>query len=279
MRKRSKFVRKKGTKRLKKALRVQNVPRKVLLPTDKRIGVVLSVQNEAQTLPLVLRELSRLPLHELIIIVNGSTDASLSLARNVPGATVVHYQEPVGHDVGRAIGAKLATSDILVFVDADFIIPAERLVPFVTAVDRGMDVALNNISPYLKPSRSLDRVTYLKEFLNRILGRPDLRANSLTAVPHAISRKALDMIGCHQLMVPPKAQASAIIKGLVVGAPGSVEVLKANRHKAGNVGRMNMVSELIAGDHLEALQFAMDELGGRLWFSDHGRRRDLLGGA
>lgn len=252
---------------------------KVPLPTDKRVGVILSVMNEAKTLGPVLRELSRLPLHELIIVVNGSTDASLALARSVPIATVVHYQAPIGHDVGRAVGARLATSDILVFIDADFKIPAEQLVPFVAAVHRGMDVALNNITPHLKLFPLRDKVTRMKEYLNLILNRPDLQANSMTAVPHAISRRALEAIGYRQLMVPPKAQAAAIMKGLVIGAPGNVEVLKANRHKTQNVGERNMVSDLIVGDHLEALHLAMTERGERLSFPDRSRKREWLGGA
>ncbi len=269
----------KRTVKVKKRLHLKKKTGMVPLPTDKRVGVIVSVKNEAGTLAPVLRELSRLPLHELIVVVNGSTDASLALARNVPMATVVHYESPIGHDVGRAVGAKLATSDILVFVDADFTIQAEKLVPFIAAVHRGMDVALNNITPNLKSFPLRDRVTRMKEFLNLIVRRPDLQANSMTAVPHALSRRALDAIGYQQLMVPPKAQVAAILKGLAVGAPGNVEVLKANRHKAENVGSHNAVSDLIMGDHLEALQFAMAELGERLWFPDYSRRRDMLGGA
>ncbi|MEH7087276.1 family 2 glycosyl transferase, partial [Neobacillus drentensis] len=100
--------------------------------------------------------------------------------------------------------------------------------------------------------------------------------NSLTAVPHALSRKALEIIGYMNLMVPPKAQAIAILNGLRVEVCTSINVVERNKIRNTNVGQTNPVAQLIIGDHLEALREAMDMCGSRLSLSDTQRDRDRI---
>lgn len=249
---------------------------RVLVPTARTIAAIVTVMNEKDTVPSVLEQLHRLPLHEMIFVINGSTDESFEIIRNQSSATIVHYHSPLGHDVGRAIGAKLAESDILLFLDGDFPIFAEHLVPFIEAIEQGMDIALNNISPYIGPFAKRDDVTTVKEFVNRSLAKPELRANSLTAIPHAMTKQAAEQIGYSNLEVPPKAQMIAIGKGLKIGSATSVDVISGNRVRLRNRGRNNAVSHLILGDHLEALNAVLDLGGPRLSFPDRVRRRHLI---
>ncbi|WP_248930970.1 glycosyltransferase family 2 protein [Paenibacillus hamazuiensis] len=249
----------------------------MLMPTDKTVSAVMAVMNEEKSVMEVLHELHRLPLEEIIIVVNGTSDSSFRSVREGSSALIVHYDEPLGYDVGRAVGAKLASSEIVLFLDGDIPVPAEQLIPFIAAVDRGTDVALNRISPFLGTFDQWDSVSMMKQFLNRILGRSDLSADSLTAVPHAISRKALDTIGAGALMVPPKAQALAIAKGLKVQSPWSVDVVFHNKTKPLNTGRHNPVEEMIVGDHIEAIVTMQELAGERLAFPDTIRRRHYAG--
>ncbi|WP_233146894.1 glycosyltransferase family 2 protein [Paenibacillus selenitireducens] len=235
------------------------------------ISVILSAQNEEDSIGAVLSEVSRLPIQEIIIVLNGCTDGTYGIARTYPLAKIIHYPDPIGHDVGRAIGAKMASSDILLFVDADIPITAQDLMPFVQAIHQGVDVALNDINPYLSTFDRRDDLSRCKEFLNRSLGRRDLTVNSLTAIPHALSRKAMETIGYTYLMVPPKAQAIAILKGLRVEVCTSVNVVERNKIRKTNVGQTNPVAELIIGDHLEAIREAMDICGSRLALTDNQR--------
>lgn len=248
----------------------------MLLPTDKTVSVVISVMNEEATVMNVLHQLQRMPLEEIIVVVNGSGDSTFQKVRKGSNAIVVHYPEPLGYDVGRAIGSKLTGSDIVVYVDGDMTIAAEQLLPFIAAIDRGADVALNHISPYLKEFAHWDGVSMVKQLINVTLGRPDLGVDSLTAVPHALSRKMLDTVGTEQLMVPPKAHALALAKGLVVTSPWSVDVITTNRVNQHNVGAQNSVSDMIIGDHLEALHAVQQLSGERLSFSDLIRKRSYL---
>lgn len=247
----------------------------VLLPTDKTVAAIIMVMNEKDSILQVIEQLNRMPLHEIIFVVNGSTDESFEMIRNHSDAMIVHYQQALGHDVGRAIGAKLAESDILLFLDGDFPVLAEHLVPFIDAIERGMDIALNNISPYIGLFSGRDDVTTVKEFINRSMLRADLEANSLTAVPHAMRKEAAHIIGYSNLAVPPKAQVIALEKGLSISAPASVDVITRNRLRAKNVGPRNAVSNMIIGDHIEALKTAMDSKGARLSFPDQIRNRQI----
>jgi len=258
--------------------RKQVPPPWVLLPTDKSVAAIVSVRNEEKTIGSVVRQLNRLPLDEVYVIVNGSTDRSFQQVRERSQACVLSFPEALGHDVGRAMGAKLAQADILLFLDGDIVIPAEALIPFIGAVDRGADLALNDIGPYLNPFAKQDQVTHMKQFLNASLGRHDLGANSLTAVPHALSRKAVETLGLPNLMVPPKAQALAVHRGLRITAPGSVNVIRGNKRRRENTGRNNQVADLIIGDHVEALKLAGDLAGERLAFVDALRQREQTGG-
>lgn len=251
----------------------------VPVPTTKSVAAIVTAMNEEGAIGAVLKELNRLPLDETIVVVNGSQDRTFSVARAEKHATIIHYPQPLGHDVGRAIGASAAQADILLFVDGDFPIAAERLAAFIYAVECGSDVALNDISPFLQHFASQDEVTIVKQFLNRSLGRPDLHANSLTAVPHALSRKAVETIGAKQLIVPPKAQALAIMLGLSVTACASVDVISKNRKRKINVGEFNAVAGLIVGDHLEAMRSAMMLGGSRLHWGDSVRKREWARGS
>ncbi len=249
----------------------------LLLPTSKRVAIVVTAMNERSSLPGLLAQVNRLPVQDKYVVINGSNDDSMHIAKQY-GATVIHYQRPLGHDVGRAVGAKATNADIVLFMDGDFVLPAEHLVPFIAEIEHGADVALNNINPWLRSFQQWDLVTMWKQFLNMVMNRRDLGANSLTAVPHALSRKAIETIGAHQLIVPPKALAAAIENGLVVTAPYSVNVLEKNKRRPQNTGQHNLVSHLISGDHLEALRYVMDRSHHRLQYSDTMRKREVAGG-
>ncbi|GIO87236.1 hypothetical protein J25TS5_41680 [Paenibacillus faecis] len=239
-------------------------PKEIPLPLQRSASAVVTASNEEKTLPLVLSELEKLPLQEIMVVLNGCTDGSLEAVFRHPRVLKLHYPERLGHDVGRAVGAKTVRGETILFVDGDLPVVAEELAPFLLAVDRGTDMALNDITPFLPPFPQQDEVTRSKTLLNLLLGRPDLRANSLTAVPHALSRKLIDAIGTPALAVPPKAQALAIARGFEVTAPSAVNVLRKNRIRAGNTGAGNAVAKLIVGDHIEALETVMQMKGIRL---------------
>lgn len=254
-------------------------PQLLLLPTAKKVAVILSVINEGRTISQILDQLHRMPLEEIIVVVNGSKDGTFTILRNHPSKPImIHYESAIGYDIGRAIGAKASQADILVFIDGDMIIRAEQILPYVHAIEQGADIALNDLSSYMQGFNRRDSVSMIKEFVNRSLGRSDLKANSLTAVPHALSRKACEVIGYSSFAIPPMAQVIAIQHGLKVIAPYGVNVIEKNKIKAMNTGEGNVVEQMIIGDNLEALHTAMKQQGERLKMPDKLRQRQMMGG-
>ncbi|WP_240761998.1 glycosyltransferase family 2 protein [Paenibacillus thalictri] len=238
------------------------------------VSVIIPVINERRTLSGVIRQAFRIhEKTEVIVVANGSSDETMQLAARL-GAKVLRFSETLGHDVGRAVGAREAKGDILLFLDADMVIPVRELRHYVHAVQHGVDIALNQYSGQTS-KKQVHRVVEAKHTLNAILGRPDLKGCSLTAIPHAIRRETAGAIGFEQLAVPPKAQAIAVAKGFKVEAVHFVNVARLNPLRK-TVRKGDPIGDLILGDHLEAIRWLIAERGSRAGKSDMGRRRDLV---
>ncbi|WP_239717156.1 glycosyltransferase [Paenibacillus sp. 19GGS1-52] len=72
------------------------------------LSVIISARNEEETLQRLLKQVARLKPTEIIVVLNGCRDSSFERARLSRQAIVVHCPDSAGHDVGRAIGAKLS---------------------------------------------------------------------------------------------------------------------------------------------------------------------------
>jgi glycosyltransferase involved in cell wall biosynthesis len=81
------------------------------------VSVVIPALNEAESIAAVVREMPWDLVHECIVVDNGSTDATASVAE-AAGARVIH-QPQRGYGRACATGAAAANSEILVFMDGD----------------------------------------------------------------------------------------------------------------------------------------------------------------
>lgn len=250
---------------------------KYKLPTcaSPIVSVIIPVKNERKTIGRVLRQLGRLHRHiEVIVVANGSKDGTMRIAKQM-GARVIAFPEALGHDVGRAIGAAAASGQVILFTDGDIVIPARDYRPLIQAVLGGADVALN---AYNGPTsrRHVHNVILAKYALNGMLLQPELKGASLTTIPHALSRKALEVIGTDNLAVPPLAYVIACQSGLKVKAVHLVPVGKKNprRRRRGSAG--DPVEGLIIGDHLEAVNWLMSLTNARGSRTDLTRIRSMV---
>lgn len=238
----------------------------VLVPTSKQVDVVLCACKEEKSISAVLQQLQRLAIANLFIVINGSDDSTFSIAEeHAKPVTIIHYSDPLGHNVGRSIGAKQSHAEIVLFMDGDLLVRAEQLAPFIWAVESGVDIALTNITPFLGHFGQQDGISHCKQWLNRCLGRKDLYANSLTTVPHALSRRAIQTVGEPSLRVPPKVQALAIVRGLQVKAVQDVDVITNKR-----VSPSSVEVALILDNHMEAFRTLAAE--GALHHRDNAQR-------
>ncbi|MEW9700274.1 glycosyltransferase family 2 protein [Paenibacillus sp. SI8] len=238
------------------------------------VSVIIPVYNEARTLAKVIRQAFLVhPRTEVIVVDNGSTDGSKSVAARL-GARVISYESPLGHDVGRSLGAMEAKGDVLLFFDADFVVPAKEAKPLIKAVQQGVDVALNKYNG-ITSTVNVHRVVLAKHALNAILSRTDLLGASMTTIPHAISRKAFHTIGAENLAVPPLAQTIAAERGLHIKAIQLVPVGSRNRVRR-RAKAVDPVGDLIIGDHLEAIQWLIQASDERAGLRDLTRIRETM---
>lgn len=100
-----------------------------------RVSLIIPALNEESSLPLVLDALPRDVLHEVVVVDNGSTDATAERARE-RGARVVH--EPVrGYGAACLAGmAVLDSPDVVAFVDGDFSDHPEELAEILAPILR-----------------------------------------------------------------------------------------------------------------------------------------------
>ncbi len=97
-------------------------------PRRPALSVVVPVRNGGRDFERCLQRLrdSQVTEFELIVVDDGSTDDTASLAKTA-GATVVHHPLPQGPAAARNLGARVAKSPLIFFLDADVAIHPHAL--------------------------------------------------------------------------------------------------------------------------------------------------------
>jgi len=87
---------------------------------SKGLSVVLPARNESDALSLLLPRVSLcMPEAEIIVINDGSNDATLAICANHPRVKVITHPYPMGNGAAIKTGARAAKGDVIVFMDAD----------------------------------------------------------------------------------------------------------------------------------------------------------------
>ena len=89
-----------------------------------RVSVIIPVHDGGDAFRDCIARLAACtpPAHELVVVVDGGRDQSAALAA-AAGATVIDLPESIGPASARNTGAQAATGDVLLFVDADVVVP------------------------------------------------------------------------------------------------------------------------------------------------------------
>lgn len=109
---------------------------------DKRVSVVIPAKNEAASVSVLIKQLNKLPmLGELIVIDDGSTDATAELAAQ-EGVRVVRHPYSKGNGAAIKSGTRLAVGDVIVFMDADGQHDPKDISRLLARLDQGYDMVV-----------------------------------------------------------------------------------------------------------------------------------------
>jgi glycosyltransferase involved in cell wall biosynthesis len=107
-----------------------------------RVSVILPAKNEAEGLRQALPGLRTLfPEAEVIVVDDGSTDATAAVAAE-HGARVISSPYPMGNGAAIKRGARAATGEVLVFMDADGQHDAADIHRLLERIAAGFDMAV-----------------------------------------------------------------------------------------------------------------------------------------
>lgn len=109
---------------------------------SKSISIIIPSKNEASGLTNLLPKLNELyPAAEIILVDDGSTDETLSLADKF-NVTIVSHPYNIGNGAAVKTGARTANSDILIYMDADGQHNPEDINKLLESIERGADMAV-----------------------------------------------------------------------------------------------------------------------------------------
>ncbi|MFC3800544.1 hypothetical protein [Cohnella sp. GCM10012308] len=239
-----------------------------LLPLQGTASAVLYANGRAAQLQAVLAELERLPLQEVVVVLGTEAEPMLETLLSHPRIVVVHSpQEYESPHAARAAGARLTGADTVLFADGAKPCPARMLGALLVRADAGKDVVLSDRTSHEGSFDRRGEASWLREFLNVSLGRPELRADAIGGVPFALSRRAIDAIGTEALGIPARAHAAALVQGLRVSVCEGVP-FSGERDAPASAGSA----------HTAAWRDCLAMRGARLGFPDHKRNRQAIGG-
>jgi glycosyltransferase involved in cell wall biosynthesis len=142
---------------------------------NPKISVIIPAFNEESSISLVLNDLPQDSLHEIIVVDNGSTDATANVARESGARVVEEKQKGYGSACLRGI-AELNQPDIVVFLDGDYSDYPEEITDLIQPILSGEKDFVLGSRMILPESRSalLPQARYgnrLAVFLMRIFFR------------------------------------------------------------------------------------------------------------
>ena len=106
------------------------------------LSIILPAKNEAAAIgPLLTRLRARFPEAELIVVDDGSTDDTAAIAR-AAGARVLSRPYSMGNGAAIKAGARAATGEVLVFMDADGQHDPDDIPRLLGKLEEGYDMAV-----------------------------------------------------------------------------------------------------------------------------------------
>lgn len=106
------------------------------------LSIVIPAKNESAAIGNVVSTAREsYPDAEIIVVDDGSSDDTAKVAKDA-GARVVSHPESLGNGAAVKAGARVATGDVIAFMDGDGQHDARELAPLLQRLDDGYDMAV-----------------------------------------------------------------------------------------------------------------------------------------
>jgi len=109
------------------------------------VAIIIPAHNEEQSIGLVLKDIPRALVSEIIVVDNGSEDLTASVALN--GGAVVVKEARKGYGYACLAGierAMLHKPSVLVFLDGDYSDYPQDLIDLLAMIDKGYDLVIGS---------------------------------------------------------------------------------------------------------------------------------------
>lgn len=106
------------------------------------ISIVLPAKNESGAIGQTIERIKQLNItHEIIVVNDGSTDSTRAVAEHA-GAKVVTHSYSKGNGAAIKTGARAATGDVIIFMDADGQHDPQDIPHLIRKIEQGYDLVV-----------------------------------------------------------------------------------------------------------------------------------------
>jgi hypothetical protein len=109
------------------------------------VAVIIPVFNERESLPLVVADIPRDRVDEVLVVDNGSTDETALVAKGLPVRLVREERRGYGSACLAGIAAiEASPPDVVVFLDGDYSDHPEEMPRLLDAIEGGCDLVIGS---------------------------------------------------------------------------------------------------------------------------------------
>ena len=247
--------------------------------SDNKIDRSVVITAEGKTKRRLRKIIIKLKemIQEVIVVGYQLTEEEIIAAEQL-GAKVINYPHSLGLYVSRAIGASHCSGSVILFTDNNLNLSAQDYIPFIDAVEKGSDMALNNMDYLLDIIQPHDSLSIVKLFFNIILKEPRLLNNSLNSIPFAIRRDIIEKVGVKNLAVPPLFLLIAKLNNFTIDTSSTIKIKSVYDICPEHINEVDKYKalDIFLGDYLEAIEYFINITDVRGGFTDGDKNRALL---